>query len=263
MLIESRNEYIPSLTELWHRVFGDSEEYIKLFFDKAYYDCECFAEIDGEKIISAFYLLKCCIKSDGNTYNGRYLYAAATLPEYRSKGTMSKLIRQAIIYCKSQDLDFIALVPADDGLYDYYSRFHFAEAMYKYRLKIDSPTSTMRSFGVINGADEFCKIRNTADCDMLVYNKIGTEYAFNCLRYSGTEIFALSDNAYYAVGEELFCGDNKDIGIAGTLINNLCGETEIFTNIALDGAEKIRNGMIYSFRNDVKFKDIYMNIALD
>lgn len=263
MLIESKNEYIPSLTRLWNEVFGDSEEYIKLFFNKAYYDCEIFAHFDGDTIASAFYLLKCSIKYDGKVYNGRYLYAAATLPEYRGKGLMSELIREAVSYGKNKKLDFIALVPADDGLYDYYGRFGFCEAMYKYRLNINKSTATMRSFREISESDEFGKIRNTADCNMLVYNKIGSEYAFDCLRFIGTRVFAVSDNSFYAEGEELFCGGTDCVIDARMLINNLCSETEVFTNVSLENAEKIRNGMVYNFRNDVDFKDIYMNIALD
>ena len=122
MLIESKEKYIPSLLDLWKKVFGDSEEYIRLFFDKAYFDSECFAVIEEDKVISAFYLLKCSIKFNGEVYCGRYLYAAATLPDYRGKGLMSELINEALKYCESHNLDFIALVPADDGLYDYYDR---------------------------------------------------------------------------------------------------------------------------------------------
>ena len=91
MLIETKDKYIDSLIKLWNKVFGDDEDYIKLFFKDAYYDCECFAEIYDDEVVSAFYLLKCIIKLDGKIYNGRYLYAAATLPEYRNKGLMGKV----------------------------------------------------------------------------------------------------------------------------------------------------------------------------
>ncbi len=263
MLIESNVKYIPSLVDLWNKVFGDSEEYISLFFDKAYYDSECFAEITDGKIVSAFYLLKCTIKYEGKEYCGRYLYAAATLPEYRGKGIMSKLIKEAIIYGKSHNLDFIALVPADNGLYDYYGRFGFVDSMYKYEYSINKEFATMRAYREITDSDEFSKIRNSADCNMMIYNDICNEYAFRCLQFAGTRVFSLSENAYYIEGEELFCVDKDFNYVTDTLINNICGESVIYTNCNIDGAEKIRNGMIYNFNGDLKFKDIYMNIALD
>jgi GNAT superfamily N-acetyltransferase len=92
MLIQEKDKYISSLISLWHSVFGDETDYIKLFFKEAYFDSECFAEIIEDEPVSALYLLKCIIKCDGKIYRGRYLYAAATLPEYRGKGLMSKLM---------------------------------------------------------------------------------------------------------------------------------------------------------------------------
>ena len=36
MLIKSEDKYIPMLISLWSEVFGDSEEYIRIFFEKNY-----------------------------------------------------------------------------------------------------------------------------------------------------------------------------------------------------------------------------------
>jgi GNAT superfamily N-acetyltransferase len=260
MLINDKEKYVNSLAVLWNKVFGDDEDYIKLFFKDAYYDCECFAEIVDDEVVSAFYLLGCIIKLDGKIYNGRYLYAAATLPEYRGKGLMAKLIGEAEAYLKAQNIDFIALVPADDGLYDYYGRFGFKEAMYKYRYTLINQVSTMRSYREITDSDEFVEIRNSLDSDMLIYNDICNKYAFDCLRFAGTRVFYLKNNAYYIEGEELLCSYEET---AINLINNLCGESAVYTNLNIDSAEKIRNGMILSLKVELKFKDIYMNIALD
>ncbi len=260
MLIKDKEKYVGSLITLWNKVFGDDEEYIKLFFKEAYFDGECFAETDDDEVISAFYLLKCSIKYQGKIYKGRYLYAAATLPEYRGKGLMAKLIDEAKNYIKAQGLDFIALVPASDSLYDFYGKFGFKESMYKYRLGINKEYATLRAFGEITDSDEFSSIRSSADCDMLVYNDICNKYAFQCLNYTGVRVFCLSDRAYYAEGEELLCSDSDT---AVNLINNLTGESVIYTNCNIDSAEKVRNGMIYSPDETVVFKDIYMNIALD
>ena len=104
------------------------------------------------------------------------------------------------------------------------------------------------------------KIRNSLNRDMLIYNDICNKYAFTCLRYWDTRTFYLNDSAYYIEGEELLCAD-RDVALS--LINNLSGESVVFTNCNIDSAEKIRNGMILSLKEDFNFKDIYMNIALD
>ena len=263
MLIKDKEKYIDSLITLWNRVFGDDEDYIKLFFKEVYFDGECFAETDGDKVVSAFYLLKCSIKCGGKIYFGRYLYAAATLPEYRGKGLMGRLIEEAENYVRAEKIDFIALVPANDSLYDYYGKFGFNESMYKYKLAINKETATLRAFREITDPEEFHGIRSSADCDMLVYNEVGNRYAFDCFKFMGSGIFSLDDRSYHIENEEFFSASDDFSDSADTLINNLIGERELFTNCALEGAEKIRNGMIFSSDEGFAFKDIYMNIALD
>lgn len=260
MLIKPDKKYIASLKKLWFNVFGDEEEYIDLFFTKAYYHSDTFAEmLDGE-IVSALYLLKADIKFGGSIYKGRYLYAAATLPEYRSRGYMAKLINEALSFAENERLDFIALVPADEGLYSYYKRFGFNEAMYKYRVDIDGETSTMRAYREITNWQEFDKIRSSVECDMLLFDSVCNEYAFQCLQYGESRVFYIDDTAYYAEGEELFCSDKEK---AVNMIKNLCGESVVYTNCLIEGAQKVKNGMVYCRNDDLRNKEFYMNIALD
>lgn len=262
MLVESKEKYIGSLISLWHKVFGDNEEYIKLFFTKAYFNSEAFAVTDGDEVVSCLYLLKSVIRCDGKLYKGRYLYAAATLDEYRGKGLMSQLIKEALEYAENEGLNFIALVPATDSLYGYYERFGFDEAMYKYRINVDSDIATMRAFREIDNWKELYDIRASWQGDMLMYDEISTEYAFDCIRFSGKRIFSIDDKAYYAEDEELFCSDSN-IELSDALIRNLCGEAEIYGNLPLANAHKVRNGMVYAVNDKLKNKEFYMNIALD
>lgn len=260
MLIKADEKYIPSLIKLWHSVFGDSEEYIKLFFGKAYYDGECFGEVVDGEVVSAFYLLKCSVRYAGKVYEGRYLYAAATLPEYRGKGLMSQLISEATLYCKEAGLDFIALVPASDSLYGYYGRYGFIEAMHKYRFSLNNECVTLRAYREIENADEFYNIRSSQD-GVLFYGKNGSDYAYDCLRFSDNKIISAGERSCYIDGEELFIGDDEDT--AANFLSSLSGEKVIYSNKPLMNAEKVRNGMLYYFNDELKNRDIYMNIALD
>lgn len=260
MLLEQKEQYVDCLVELWHKVFGDEEEYIRLFFKEAYYDSECFVKLVDGKVVSAFYLLRCKIRFSDKTYEGRYLYAAATLPEYRGKGIMSELIGEAVAYCKEVNLDYIALVPASESLYGYYGRFGFVEAMYKYRFTLNNDFVTLRAYRETEGADEFYKVRSSVD-GVLFYGKKGSDYAFECLRFSGDKIISVSDDSFYIDGEELFIGG--DDASAVNFLSSLGGERVVYSNKPLRNAEKIRNGMLYCFDDELTDKGIYMNIALD
>lgn len=263
MLVTDKEKYIDSLVGLWHNVFGDSEDYIKLFFKEAYFDAECFAEIVENETVSAFYLLNCTIKLDGKIYSGRYLYAAATLPQYRGKGYMSKLINEAIIYAKDKALDFIALVPASDSLYGYYGKFGFIESMYKYELRISKDEPPVKVFREITDYGEFNKIRNSADGNMLIYSDIVNKYAFDCLRFSGSRIYAVTNDSYYIENEEFFSADENFLHSAEALISGLHTDITVYSNCPLNSSLRIKNGMIRSFNSDFIPESIYMNIALD
>ncbi len=255
MLIENKEKYQDSLITLWNKVFGDSEDYINLFFKQAYFDSECFGEILSDEVVSALYLLKCEIKFEGKTYNGRYLYAAATLSEHRNKGLMAKLISEAQRYARERELDFIALVPAGDSLYEYYGKFGFITDMYKYKLTADT-TAENKAYREIT-AEEFHKIRSSSNINMLVYDEVINNYAFECLKFTGNKTISLSYDSYYIVGEELFSG-------SGLSISEIpAGDAVIYTNYPFPNSEKIRNGMIYSVNDNFKPHNIYMNIALD
>lgn len=261
MLINPDKKYIPSLTRLWHYVFGDEEAYIDLFFKKAYFDSECFAEIKDGEVISAFYLLKSHVRIGGKIYHGRYLYAAATDKDFRGRGIMSKLLCEAESYVRGKELDFIALVPAEDSLYDYYGRFGYKQLMYKYKIKnICRQIEDVNSTKVITKPD-FYKYRSDNSCDMLFYNRTISNYAYDCLGYFDKRVAFLSDKSYYINSQELFCGDG-DEKVCTELLKSL-DTGLVFSNCDLGLGEKIRNGMVLPINSQLENKEIYMNIALD
>lgn len=263
MLINSEEKYVPMLTELWNKVFGDDEEYIKLFFKQAFYDSECFAVIENEKIISALYLLKSKIRCCGKTYNGRYLYAAATLSEHRGQGHMSRLLNEAKAYAKEKSLDFIALVPASDSLYSYYESFGYNEAMYKYKLKSENRNFRFDCLNEITDPKAFHKIRSSSNENMLFYDEIIAKYAFECLSFSGKRVYSLNNDSLFIPGEELFCPLEQEKACYDFLQNYSDGFGTVFSNRAFDTGEKMRNGMIYPINLELINKEVYMNIALD
>lgn len=120
------NEEIRSqAVGLWKEAFGDSEEYINFFLD-THKGCTFVPLTDNGVLVSALYLI------DGTLcgVNGFYLFAAATFKEYRSKGYMARLLKLAEEKAKEKNKSFIALVPAEKSLFDYYSRFGYKTAFY-------------------------------------------------------------------------------------------------------------------------------------
>lgn len=276
MLID-KQKYKKSLADLWHTVFGDGYGYINLIFKPEYdKDILCFAELEGERAVSAFYLIKNTLRFDGKLYNGYYLYAAATLPEYRKGGIMSGLIRQAQAYCKEKETDFVNLVPSEESLYSYYSRFGFKDAMYRCKCTYKATDSSTQKLSAEDIA-EAQLIRQSYDGNMIFTEGQAFCYCKDCLEAAEITFTKLSDEsgALFSAEEKLvleFISSERELNTSVENLKNKlpCGEWEINSPFELpfcEENEKVRYGMLYplsdELRRDWSNTDIYMNIALD
>ena len=233
MLID-KIKYKNSLCDLWHTVFGDSYDYIKLIFRSGYEnDILCFGELDGEIAVSALYLIKNTLKFNNKLYNGWYLYAAATLPEYRAKGIMSRLIKEAQLFCKENGDDYISLVPSQESLYSYYSRFGFADAMYRYKgIYKSSESNGTEIFADEIGEAE--KIRQSFDGNMLFTIGKAFSYCKDCLDAAGISFISLTEESGILISEEEklvleYISSQNVLSKSEELLKNKlpCGEWEI------------------------------------
>ena len=258
MKIVHNNESCEELIRLWMKVFGDEREYVELLFQGEKEICDTFACYDGDSVCSALYLLDCTLKFDGKVYKGKYLYAAATDPEYRGKGIMGTLVAEAQAYCKEAGLDFISLVPANDGLYLYYERFGFITAMH--RKTVFSSLKNIFECSTEISAYEYFSQRISCLDNCLFFSGSSTEYAASCLLHSGLGFYRADDGAFF-IGEQgsALLDEYINEGNAVRLVtDNLSDEKKSYID---------KYGMLYPINTnlirDWSYKDIYMNIALD
>ncbi len=272
MLIDV-NMYKDSLKKLWSETFGDDGEYVNLFFDYDYTAAECFAQLSEGEVISVLYLLKGYITAEGKSFEGRYLYAAATDLKHRGKGIMSKLIREAQEYIKKKKLSFICLVPADDGLYDYYARFGFEALMKNYVSEAgDKAFSDERTSAELK---EYLSARSELTVPYFSFAENEWKYAFSCLSHTDYIIIRNTQDSYYIIDE-----DENEVLEYISSHKNFRQNTEKFFDKLSEGTTVVspydlsdfcecnekRFGMIYSaddFLNKYIYGGVYMNIALD
>ena len=120
-----------SIKELWKTVFGDSDEYISLFLEKRFDPSQCVAALYGEKVIAMLFLLPFTLRQPDAEYQGRYIYAVATHPDFRGRGISTALLDFAHKKAVSEGAALSALVPASDSLFDYYRLRGFETEFYK------------------------------------------------------------------------------------------------------------------------------------
>ncbi|MGN1419279.1 MAG: GNAT family N-acetyltransferase [Acutalibacteraceae bacterium] len=268
MLIASEEKYIENLSALWQKVFGDEPDYIDLFFKKPYYKSKTFAAFDGDKIVSVLYLMHSQIRFDGEIFDGFYLYAAATDPDYRKQGLMGTLLHEAEQYTAAAGKSYISLVPANEHLYDYYSKFGFETAMYKC---FGKSTINKSDYKIKKAnSSQYFKKRDFRNLNMFIWKDEELDYVLDCFSYYDIIPYVTEKTAFILDSEngilkELMCTASDLSDALGSAAELCCQDTLTFESYF--GAQKVPFGMIYpvnpKLKRQWKKDDIYMNLALD
>lgn len=112
--------YAEQYRKIYETAFGRSSEFDTTLFGR-YSDRLCYISESG-KAVAAFFLLPCFLEKKGIIQNAHYLYAAATAPDSRGQGFMTRLIKQVCRDCTEP----IFLKPADSSLIKFYSERGFS-----------------------------------------------------------------------------------------------------------------------------------------
>jgi len=122
------------IIKLWKISFGDDRDYINFYLEHKFDEENMMVIREDGKIVSMASFLPAGIKYGEKPISVKYVYAVATLPEYRKKGYASEIIRFASkIYGEP-----LVLQPADEKLRKYYSEIGFVEFFKKDCWEIES-----------------------------------------------------------------------------------------------------------------------------
>lgn len=112
---------------MWKTCFDDSDEYIDLIFSKKYKDENTLIYFEGATAVASLQMQPSIIRFYGKPLPFYYLAGLCTLPEYRNKGYMGKLIWHSFRVMQNRGISLSVLVPAEDRLFDYYRRFGYEQ----------------------------------------------------------------------------------------------------------------------------------------
>lgn len=116
------------LEELWRICFGDSNSFIRLFFDRVYKEENAFLFRKSGRIVSALYAIPYQMILNQETISTAYICGVSTDPQERNKGYMSQLLNESVAWLKEKNYRAATLMPAEEWLYDYYASFGYEEA---------------------------------------------------------------------------------------------------------------------------------------
>lgn len=184
--LSNRND-ISGIIRVWNEAFGDEENDIRFFLDNCYIpENTVVCELDGV-IASVLFLLNGEMHIHGADYPSYYLYAACTLKAYRGRGVMASLLDFAKKTASERCKYFIALKPAEDSLYGYYSKFGYR-------------TSFSKKVFLINNVKTFSNDYNNKFSDNKNYSQVRDNlYSdFDYFKWDETSVsFAIKHHKYY------------------------------------------------------------------
>lgn len=120
-----RPDEIDQMKRLWKVCFGDQDAYIDFYYAHGYEAANTFVAAEQERIVSMMTLLPVTMRTEHESWNGRYVYAVATDPQYRRRGLMTVLEAYAARTVQAQGDAFLTLVPASLPLFGMYCKIGY------------------------------------------------------------------------------------------------------------------------------------------
>lgn len=119
-------QQIPDLRRLWKEAFGDTDDFLDIFFHRAFsYDrCRCVS-IGGE-VVSALYWFDCTWQNKKLAY----IYAVATAKSHKGNGLCRALMESSHRQLQKDGYDGAILCPQNEGLFAMYGKFGYRTCSY-------------------------------------------------------------------------------------------------------------------------------------
>lgn len=117
-------EMIPACRSIWQVCFGDEEAYTELYFSQRFTEDNMLVCCVDKRPVAMISLLPAALQKGGREIPIRYVYAVATLPEYRRRGYAGTLIKEAGRLLT----EVLVLEPASPHLEEYYKKIGFYPA---------------------------------------------------------------------------------------------------------------------------------------
>ena len=196
-----------ALKELWKEAFGDTDDFINLFFRLAYSESNALCVYDNGILAAALYWF------DGYIENKKvaYIYGVATKKSQRGKGFSSSLIKRTHDLLISCGYEASLLVPADEGLFRFYGKLGYISCC---PIDCREYTASKDDSDIQKiGAEEYLRLRKAyLPQNTLIFDNQRLEFLASINDFYKNDNFILAKNtAYDALTIIEFFGDKTYI----------------------------------------------------
>ena len=264
--VKSDSSDIPRLKRLWLACFDEKQQAVDLFFDRVFADASVYCAKDGYLIVSAVYLLNVSL----NGQKAHYLCGASTLPQYRKKGIMTRLIEYALNDARENGSKFSLLFPASKDLYAFYSRLGYKSECYaSFTQYLRRELESDKNFRTKEPADYELMQQKAFNNSFVLWNNSFVRFAIDYYKMYDVKIIDSDDCiAFYEENDgcaEVFYAAYSDFS---ALANNLLAQSDaekfILTGKANQNSKTEKYGMIKSLDDNCKIpENVFIGITLN
>ncbi len=120
----NRDREGEQIEKIWETCFGDEKEYIRFYMEHRMTEENMLVIHEDGKAVSMASFLPVRYLCEGEYVEARYVYAVATLPEYRGRG----LAKRILMFAHEHYGQPLILAPAEESLMHYYETLGFRKA---------------------------------------------------------------------------------------------------------------------------------------
>jgi hypothetical protein len=186
--------YIESIKKLWKEVFGDSDEFLNLYFNQKFQCEHCLVCIDGGALCASLQMLPYTLQLNGASYSACYIFAVMTAPSERNKGHMQELLEFAFKELQQTKISFVFLIPQEPYLFNVYSKFGFKKAFLVDKKELELPETQTNYFepDTIKAYEFYSEYYK--DKNLVVQSYAQFEFIYNTIKLEGGNILAIGEN---------------------------------------------------------------------
>lgn len=182
MIIFADNVTAPLVRQMWKICFGDTEEFIDIFFTDKFRNENTLIYIEDNMPVASLQMLPYTITFYGETIPFAYLAGLCTLPEYRRRGYMEQLILEAHSVLSQRGIPLAILIPAEDWLYGFYEKYGYQQVFDKSEELIPlnkileqypDIDEAYRAFDSLFRETDFCVQKSREDFNTIISEYIG------------------------------------------------------------------------------------------
>ena len=120
-----------AIEQLWQECFGDSETFVRFYFDRKYRDEDALLYEQDGKPTAAFLMLPYTIAWKGQSLKSAYISGACTQANARNQGIMGRLLQRGFQEMAKRGTELSFLIPAEEWLYCYYGKSGYTTVFYR------------------------------------------------------------------------------------------------------------------------------------